>query len=164
MSNSIIDQQRDEEDFFWIFNLSRLFPPVKPYDYKREYKELQRQGAQLVYSTDQEIEGLFSEIQKMLEGNYDVRTNPYYWTEPVKASEVTVAVGGGWRIEPHLWQIVDFMGARGIVYKTGRGVDEDGSCASTLGIHGWRKSKYEWQDKLRLFFLKIAVKYFNYWG
>lgn len=48
MSNSIIDQQRDNETFFWVQH-SWLPGPVKPYDHKADFKRLQEQGAKLVY-------------------------------------------------------------------------------------------------------------------
>lgn len=77
MSNSIIDQQRDNADFFWVQH-SWLPGPVRPYDYDQSLRQMQIRGARLVYPRDGSS-SMLKEVEKMLSGK--PTSSPYYWTE-----------------------------------------------------------------------------------
>lgn len=87
MSNSIIDQQRDNADFFWVHN-SWLPGPVKGYDHDAQFKYMQEQGAKIVYGKAESGMEVLKRLQKLHDENYK-RTgkNPFYWTETVKEDE-----------------------------------------------------------------------------
>lgn len=79
MSNSIIDQQRDNADFFWVHN-SWLPGPVTRYDHEADYLRMQNLGKNLIYVGN--FPGMLEKVQKMIaENNGKKKSNPYYWTE-----------------------------------------------------------------------------------
>lgn len=86
MSNSIIDQQRDNADFTEVFCnswspwLGSDFDFVTALESLRFKKETHLNPWIISYGT---VEGLFQEIQKMInEGTDKDKRKPFYWTQP----------------------------------------------------------------------------------
>lgn len=58
---------------------------------------------------------------------------------------------------PKLWEVVNFTGRIGIVYRIQKIVDEDGP-ANKLSIKNWTIYKQPWRNNLNLWWLKLRVK------
>lgn len=59
---------------------------------------------------------------------------------------------------PKLWDIIPTNWGTGIIYRINVSIDEDGK-GHTLSIMRWRVSKYTWFNNLKLYWLKIRVKF-----
>lgn len=89
MSNSIIDQQRDNADFTEVFCVS--WSPWLGVDFDR-VSALNSIKVNTNLSSREFLRGsvdsIFGLIQHMLESdNRIIRSDPYYWTETVKEDE-----------------------------------------------------------------------------